>query len=313
MPAVSVIVPNYNHAGFLRRRLDSILCQTFTDFEVIVLDDASSDNSCEVISGYLTDSRVRFYPNKTNSGSPFAQWNRGVDLAAGEYVWIAESDDYCTENFLSTLVAMLDEHRKIGLAYCQSWRVGAEGQPMGSMEDWTKDLDPVRWHHDYLNDGIDECRHFLIRKNTIPNASAVLFRRSTYLQAGGAPSDMRLCGDWLTWVRILLISGVGFTGRHMNYYRRHPSSVASTTKAHEHFQEKWVVRKRICETCPPPFSLERMLWSETLSEFCSIAGQMRGARSPRTLLLTARDMFVKAGDFFLAAISLSKRKLFAIR
>src|ERR1700722_8508136 len=89
MPKVSVIIPSYNHARFLRQRIDTVLQQTFQDFEVILLDDCSPDNSPEIISSYVGDSRVRIEFNAINSGSTFKQWNKGVRMARGDYVWIA--------------------------------------------------------------------------------------------------------------------------------------------------------------------------------------------------------------------------------
>jgi glycosyltransferase involved in cell wall biosynthesis len=95
MPKVSVIVPNYNHSQFLSERLDSIINQTYKDFELIILDDASTDNSIDVINQYLNKypELIRFQPSTNNSGSPFVQWDNGIKLAKGEFVWIAESDD----------------------------------------------------------------------------------------------------------------------------------------------------------------------------------------------------------------------------
>ena len=94
MPTVSVIVPNYNHARYLRQRIESVLGQTYQDFEVILLDDCSTDESRSVLGEYAKDPRVRIEFNEKNSGSTFKQWNKGVRLARGEYIWIAESDDY---------------------------------------------------------------------------------------------------------------------------------------------------------------------------------------------------------------------------
>src|ERR1035441_8594166 len=108
MPKVSIVVPNYNHARFLRRRVESVLRQTFQDFEVILLDDCSTDDSRSILSKYADDPRVRIEFNEVNSGSPFKQWNKGVELALGEYVWIAESDDYADERLLEKLVARLE-------------------------------------------------------------------------------------------------------------------------------------------------------------------------------------------------------------
>ena len=120
MPKVSIVVPNYNHARFLRRRVESVLRQTFHDFEVILLDDCSTDDSRSLLSSYADDPRVRIEFNEVNSGSPFKQWNKGVRLARGEYVWIAESDDYADERMLERLAAVLEAEPKVAFAYCGS-------------------------------------------------------------------------------------------------------------------------------------------------------------------------------------------------
>src|ERR1022692_1882228 len=107
MVKVSVVIPNYNHSRFLPRRIDSVLEQTFQDFELILLDDCSTDDSRSILSQYADESRVRIEFNEVNSGTPFRQWNKGVGLARGEYVWIAESDDYADKRLLERLVAVL--------------------------------------------------------------------------------------------------------------------------------------------------------------------------------------------------------------
>ena len=107
MPTVSVIVPNYNHAPYLQERFDSIFNQTFQDFEVIILDDCSSDNSKEIIEEYRNRPQVsHIVHNEKNSGYPFKQWAKGFGLAKGEYIWIAESDDWAELNFLENLVSI---------------------------------------------------------------------------------------------------------------------------------------------------------------------------------------------------------------
>jgi len=266
MPRVSVIVPNYNHARFLKRRLDSIMAQTFGDFEVIILDDASTDGSHDVIRLYLTDPRFSFHSNEVNSGSPFIQWNRGVQLARGDYVWIAESDDYAEKEFLATLVPILEEHARVGLAYCQSWRIDDQGRPLGTFADWTENLDPQRWKTGFVNQGADECKNYLLWKNTVPNASATLLRKSTYLQAGGAPVTMRLCGDWLTWVRMTLISDVAFTPQSLNHFCEHSASVRGTTRMGKFLDEKWKVQRTILRQCAVSRSTRRELAKQNLDE-----------------------------------------------
>src|SRR4051812_47380318 len=207
-PRVSVIVPNYNHAPFLRRRLDSILAQTFQDVEILILDDASTDGSAGVVAPYLADPRITFRANAKNSGSPFVQWNRGVAAARGELVWIAESDDFAAPTLLEKLVALVGSSSRVAVAYCQSWKVDPADVIDGTLDFYTADLDAKRWQHPFVNNGRDECGRFLVLKNTIPNASAVVFRREAFLRAGGAPLTLRLSGDWLAWVRILQFGDV---------------------------------------------------------------------------------------------------------
>ena len=111
MPKISIIVPNYNHSSFLNERLDSIFNQTFQDFEVILLDDKSTDNSTEILRHYTQNEKVsHFIINKKNSGSPFKQWKKGIELAKGEFIWIAESDDTCDLNFLEEQIKALQQN-----------------------------------------------------------------------------------------------------------------------------------------------------------------------------------------------------------
>src|SRR5438128_6391640 len=100
MPRVTVIIPNFNHAPYLERRISSVLNQTYQDFEIIYIDDASTDESALVFAKFSSDRRIKAIINETNGGIPFKQWNKGVRLAQGEYIWIAESDDYADRNFL---------------------------------------------------------------------------------------------------------------------------------------------------------------------------------------------------------------------
>ncbi|WP_370392212.1 glycosyltransferase family 2 protein [uncultured Winogradskyella sp.] len=100
---VTVILPNYNHEAYLKTRLDSIYNQTYQNYEVILLDDCSSDSSLSILSLYKNHPKTSYFIiNKKNSGSPFKQWQKGFNLAKGKYIWIAESDDFCDLNFLES-------------------------------------------------------------------------------------------------------------------------------------------------------------------------------------------------------------------
>lgn len=128
---VSVIIPNYRHALYLKERIDSVLEQTYRDFEVIILDDCSPDDSREIIETYRTREKIaHIVYNERNSGSTFMQWQKGFDLAQGEYIWIAESDDFADPGFLSSCVEQLENEPSCTLAYTESRLVDAESRPM---------------------------------------------------------------------------------------------------------------------------------------------------------------------------------------
>lgn len=223
MPKVSVIIPNYNHARFLPQRIESVLNQTFSDFEVLLMDDCSSDNSVEVMQNYAArDSRIALVINEKNSGSTFAQWNKGVSLAQGEYIWMAESDDYCALTLLERLVPLLDKNPNVGIAFAQSYIVDEASEIVNSFNENYKFIyKSNRWDNDFMQSGPRECADYLIFSNTIPNASGALMRKSVYEEAGGAETTWKLNGDWFFYVKMLLRSDLAFVSDHLNYFRKH--------------------------------------------------------------------------------------------
>jgi glycosyltransferase involved in cell wall biosynthesis len=229
MPKISVIVPNYNHARFLRRRIDTILGQTFRDFELILLDDCSTDDSRSILREYSFDPRVRCEFNDQNSGSTFKQWNKGVRFAQGTYVWIAESDDYADIRLLERLVALLDVSAEITFAYCRSRCVTDDGR-VGRFADYNpRDPDQNRWAADFCVDGRELCRQHFAWFTPVQNASAVVFRKAVYEQVGGPDETLRLCGDWKLWASMALEGKVAYVCEPMNYFRFHDKTIRSET------------------------------------------------------------------------------------
>ncbi|MEJ2619929.1 MAG: glycosyltransferase [Candidatus Thiodiazotropha sp.] len=229
-PRVSVVVPNYNHAKYLRRRVESILNQTYQDFELILLDDNSPDNSRDIIEEYSSHEKVsKVIINEKNTGIPFIQWNRGVRESSGELIWIAESDDACENNLLQTLVDAIENHQSAGVAYCQSRAIDENDSYLYSLNDWTANISKTRWQSDYWNRGQDECANYLVRKCTIPNASAVLFKKAIYEKIGYADTDFKLSGDWMLWAKLLMESDVVFCAKELNHFRVHTNTVRSNS------------------------------------------------------------------------------------
>jgi hypothetical protein len=147
-----------------------------------------------------------------------------LSLATGEYIWFAEADDYADPSFLETLVDRLDRHPNVGLAFCQSWGVDEETQSLFDYRGVRFHNLNDHWDQDFINTGHDECVNYLFWHNMIPNASAVLLRRSLLERVGGAPDDMFICGDWMTYIHVLAYSDIAFVSAHLNYFRHHRST-----------------------------------------------------------------------------------------
>lgn len=223
-PKVSVIVPNYNHAPFLKERIESILNQTFDNLELILLDDCSTDNSREVIESFRGEDRVvRIIYNERNSGSPFAQWKKGLTIARGEYVWIAESDDAADRNFLCELVEALDSNPEAVMAFSGSVMVDAQSRPIPGM-DWD------RWRKgepeiEFMT-GNELARRKLLWTADVYNASMVLFRRRQAPPISEEQLAMRYCGDWWFWVSMVQRGGAVIVRKKLNRFRQHDMKVS---------------------------------------------------------------------------------------
>ena len=253
-PLVSVIVTNYNHAAYLEQRMDTILAQTVADLELILLDDASTDGSADILRRFASDPRVaHLVVNDRNSGSAFRQWHKGIALARGKWVWIAESDDACAPEMLAKLLALNDrEGDSLGIVYAQSGFINDRGERIGSMLRHTATFKPDPFKQDLVLDGNAFVIRYLKVKNIIPNASAVLVRRAllTDQAVWHGVMDMRLCGDWLIWTRLLAKTRIGFISEELNLFRHH----AATTRELTTIQKR---QRRLLEEVPVRSAMSR--------------------------------------------------------
>ena len=243
LPKVSVIVPNYNYANHLRERIGSVVRQTFPFYELIVLDDASSDDSVEVLEQLAVEYGVplRLVRNGANSGSVFRQWAKGVELARGEFIRIAEADDLSEPECLERLVAAMPD-KAVVMAYCQSKQIDGEGNILANTYlEYTNDVSRDHWLSAYRRSGIDEIRECLAIKNTIPNVSAALFRRDALVNAFHREFDticsFRIAGDWVTYIAVLAQGDIAFVPESLNLHRRHSSSVTVGSDHRPHLLE----------------------------------------------------------------------------
>lgn len=258
MAKVSVIIPNYNHAPFLRERIDSVLNQSISDIEVIILDDCSKDESREIITEYAEkDTRIRVHFNEQNSGSTFVQWNRGVEMASADYVWIAESDDFAEPALLERLLPLMEDNPETVLAYGQTVIVDEAGKRMRSYQqdyDYLFKDSSNLWKSDFVKDGKTIANDFLIFHNIIPNASAALIRKSAYLNVGGAEPGWKLNGDWMFYAKLLMLGKLAYLNTELNYFRTHPVTQRHTANLTPRvYDEILTILKFIREKGEPDF------------------------------------------------------------
>jgi glycosyltransferase involved in cell wall biosynthesis/GT2 family glycosyltransferase len=256
-PKVSVVVPNFNYCHYLAERLRSIAEQTMPVYEVIVLDDASSDGSQQWLESELRTllPDAQLIVNTCNSGSVFEQWRRGVELARGDYVWIAEADDLAEADFLAEAVPGLSDPEVV-LSYTQSKQIDEAGEVLAEdYHEYVSDISTCKWRHAYVADGEEEIRTCLAVKNTIPNVSAVVFRRDVVAGVLRRSVDelktYRVAGDWVTYIEVLGHGRIAFCPKALNRHRRHRSGVTISGFGRAQLREILSVQRRVGETYAP--------------------------------------------------------------
>lgn len=221
-PLVSVIVPNYCHAKYLDQRIESILAQTYTNYELIILDDKSSDNSLEVIMKYQDNPHVsHIVDNEENSGNTFKQWEKGIGLSQGELIWIAESDDYCEPNLLQELVSAFFKIKDCAVAYSTSMIVNETGEFRWAVE---------KYPNQYIK-GTDYVRRYLALEAFIWNASSAIFSKEKVKKIPTIYQKFKGAGDYMFWTLMSLQGNIAIVNKQLNYFRRHDGVVTNTHDA----------------------------------------------------------------------------------
>ena len=198
-PRLSIILPNYNHAEFLPRCLDASLQQSFRDFEVIIIDDCSTDNSYEILQEYArNDSRIRLHRNEQNQGV-VATLNRALGLARGDYVHGAAADDYILPGYYEAAMDMFAKHPQAAICLGQTRLVNGQGNLFEVVPgEWTSERDYIS--PEELAGRMTMCG--------VPGPA--LWRRDVFLAAGGYRPELRWHCDWFALQVIAFRHGLCF-------------------------------------------------------------------------------------------------------
>jgi glycosyltransferase involved in cell wall biosynthesis len=226
-PKVSVVVPAYNAASFLRETLDSILQQDIDNFEVIIADDGSTDATEQILAEY--NSRVR-HLKLEHWGGPSRPRNVGVQHARGEFVAFFDADDIMAPGALKKALAVLEGHQNVDLVFARNEAVDAEGNrlqkhPLDDPQDFRRSLEPTADPEVWLLSG-RPLVYELVRACFI-GACGVVVRREVLAQVGPFDEALKNSDDYDMWLRIAHAGHVfAFVDRVHFYYRWHDQSVS---------------------------------------------------------------------------------------
>jgi glycosyltransferase involved in cell wall biosynthesis len=293
VPAVSICIPAHNAARYLPKAIDSALAQEFEDFELVVLDNASTDETREICEAYR-DPRLR-YEYEATPGQSIA-WNRCLDLASGEYVILLHADDELRPQFLTRAVELLDSHHDVGLVHCAVEHIDETGAPLQLQQLFDTDV---------LDRDEVVLRRLLLEGCKI-NPAGVIARREVYDSVGGFTDQVVWGVDWHMWIRIAMGWPVAYVSEPLARYRQHTASGTSgvMTSARNGTDERWVIDDvfRIArERRPDLLGLhrealrgvaDRTWW---LAERMCQEGEMRAARTGLRKAVASRPALITRG------------------
>ncbi len=197
MPLVSVILTSYNLGKFLRESIDSVLAQTFSDFELIIWDDCSSDDSWEIITGYR-DPRIKSYRNDRQRRAVYGINKSISEIARGKYIASHNSDDVWEPDKLEKQVRFMNENPSIGAVFTNVLTIGEDGEPLKDRSHFYSTIfeQPNRSRFEWLH-------HFFYHGNALCHPS-VLIRRECYEKVGLYRIGLAQLYDLDMWIRVCL-------------------------------------------------------------------------------------------------------------
>lgn len=240
-PRVTFVVPCYNYGNFVGQAIESILVQTFESLEIIVIDDASSDDSARIIERYQDDSRVRFVRHDQNKGHIYT-YNEGLMLSRGEFVGLISADDFCARaDAVQRQVDVFDANPNVGLVYSSY-----------NFADHHSNLFAVirPWDADHVWPGLKEFSPLLFN-NYIPSSGS-LVRRSCHEELGYYDDRLKHAGDWELWLRLAAQYDVAFIADPLYAYRTHRSNMHHTTVSpRQEIDEYSLMMQKVFNSLPP--------------------------------------------------------------
>lgn len=228
---VSVIIPAYNAERTILETIASVQQQTFSDFEIIVINDGSTDRTLELVQG-IQDERVKIFSYE-NGGLPVAR-NRGISRAKGEFIAFIDADDIWTSDKLELQVALLQQHPEAGVAYSWSRFMNERGELSYVVDDR------------HIEGNVYEK---LLLNNFLNNGSSLLVRREAIESAGKFDPTLKSCEDWDFYLRLAAKWSFVLVPKPQILYRQ--SSTAMTSKIDVMESAALITIERAYQAAPP--------------------------------------------------------------
>jgi glycosyltransferase involved in cell wall biosynthesis len=228
-PLVSIVFTSYNHKEYLRQALESLLNQSYSNFELIIIDDCSTDGSQEILKEYASDPRVNLILSEVNSGSYVRSSNYGASFAKGDYILFAQCDDFAEPNQLEVLVTSAEENTTVGVVFSKSNLVDENGVAfsndlVGRELSFKRHIGKTRIIRGR------EMRDFLAFSCVIPNLSAALIKRDLYVKVGGLSDEFIVVADWDFWLKLSEKTDFYYLTEALNNFRQHGTTIRSSVK-----------------------------------------------------------------------------------
>ena len=308
-PRVSVVVPNYNHAHYMQDRLGSLLKQTVLPDEIIFLDDCSTDNSLVVAAGILESGGIpyKIVANQTNSGCVFRQWIKGMELAANELIWIAESDDSVEPTFLERLLPAFDRP-EVMAAFGQIQCIDAEGKPRSDLNGYFAGFEYFSWHKSTTVPAYAAFQRDFTIRNVVPNASGAVFHKPR-LSAVEIERlyEYKFAGDWYFYALVLRGGAVALRHRAKSLFRIGQSSASrSKFSTDSHRREHGMVLEDLAKLYAPSEAVLRQHIDLLSTHFPEIAKEQlvcellpplrQPAQRPMRICIAAHSFDIGGGE-----------------
>jgi glycosyltransferase involved in cell wall biosynthesis len=238
-PLISVVMPSFNRAHYISQAIESVLSQTYSQWELIIIDDASTDTTALIVANFIKkDGRIRYIKNEVNSGISKSR-NRGVAEARGEYIAMLDSDDVWLD------AKKLEKQMDFFAHYPQHPEHTAfSPKPLGVLGTWIQkmdDLGNLAEKISFLSDDAN-IRKNILYKNPIAQSSAVL-KTEIVKKAGGYDENIVTMDDHDLWLRMGLISDIAVLPEYTTGYRIHPGGITKKKKLKVATEELHIISK----------------------------------------------------------------------